>query len=624
MPLTKPQKYFSVIDPSCGSGVFLVGVYKRLIQWWMIQNNWGKPSVDVAKSIIKDSIYGVDIEQGAIQLSVFSLSLALCDTLQPEAIWNDLKFDNLEETGNITHKDFFEYIQDDSNFNKFDLVLGNPPFKSNTDSRYFKELDKTEEKLRPKINNKYLKLPDKQLALFFLEQSMKLAKKDAYVCLVQPAAFLYSNNVFEFRNYLFTKYLCSQIIDFACLNNSLFKRKGSGADVAVSTVFFQKKTPFTEHANILHVTVRETFVAKEKIYFDLTHYDFHWLAYKDALIQKSIWKCNLMGGSRTREIIRKLDQSPKLGTYLEKKVENNGWVYSEGFIVWKSGKYTADFITNQPTLPAKAFLEDGIDEKQIYSLTEEYFDRTRNKKIYEPPHLLIKEKIGKKGLICVLRDDYLTFRNDTIGIHGSKKELIVLEKNLKENGKLYLFYITSTSGQTAVSRATTILKSDIDNLPYSDDGNELQISKTEDYFIDDVLNYMLDFCKGKKNSPLLNKVNNVQLEEYQNIFCDTINTIYDDFKPFNILETDSYVICSFYYKDKPKNPIFQNTQLTDTKIDAIIKNKIGNSVYVTKIVRIYDDNTIYFIKPKGYRFWLKSIAVRDADETFSDLVKMGY
>jgi len=32
----------------------------------------------------------------------------------------------------------------------------------------------------------------------------------------------------------------------------------------------------------------------------------------------------------------------------------------------------------------------------------------------------------------------------------------------------------------------------------------------------------------------------------------------------------------------------------------------------------------YFIKPKAYRFWLKSIAVRDADETFADLVKMGY
>ena len=624
MPLDKPKESFKVIDPACGSGVFLVGVYRRLIQWWMIQNGWKKPSADIAKKLIKDNIYGIDIEKGAIQLSIFSLSLALCDTLQPDAIWNELKFDNLEDTGNILHKDFFEYVQNKNNLNNFDLVLGNPPFKSNTDSLHFKKLDKQEEKLRPKFSDKNLKLPDKQLALLFLEQSFKLLKNDAYLCLVQPSAFLYSNNVFEFRNYLFRKYLCNQVIDFACLNNSLFKRKGSGADVAVSTVFFQKKTPLIKSENILHVTVRETFAAKEKIYFDLTHYYFHFIHYEEALLQKSIWKCNLMGGGRIREIVRKLDGLPKLGKYLEEKVKNNGWEYSEGFIVWRSGKYQADYITGQPTLPARAFTESGIDEKQIYTFNEEYFDRTRNKKIYEPPHLLIKEKLGKNGIIHALRDDYLTFRNDIIGIHGPKNELNSLRKFLSANGKLCLFYIATTSGQVAVSRATTILKNDIDNIPYSENIDKLPISKTDEYIIDDVLDYMLDFCKGKKNSPLLKKATDEQLQEYQKVFSNTLNTVYDDFKPCKTFESDSYIICSFYYKNKPLESIFQDTKLSDEAIDTIVKNKIGNSVYLTKVLRLYDKNTIYFVKPKQYRFWLKSIAVRDADETFADLVKMGY
>lgn len=629
MPIDKPKKFFSIIDPSCGSGVFLVGVYKRLIQWWMIQNNWETPSVHVAKSIIKDNIYGVDIEKGAIQLSVFSLSLALCDTLQPEAIWNDLKFDNLEETGNITHKDFFEYIQDDNNFDKFDLVLGNPPFKSNTDSRYFIELDKIEEKKRPKINNKYLKLPDKQLALFFLEQSIKLAKHNAYICLVQPSAFLYSNNVFDFRNYLFTKYLCGQVVDFACLNNSLFKRKGSGADVAVSTVFFQKKTP--EDEKILHVSIRETFTSKEKIYFDLTHYDFHWMSYKEVLEQRSIWKCNLMGGSRTREIVKRLDEFPKLGKYLQKQ---NDWFYAEGIQIngrdkYKNGHDNTSHITNNYFLPANSWIESSIDNKKIYIIKETHFHRPRirNKKIFEPPHLLIKEKLGKAEVICELRDDYLVFTHDTIGIHSPKNDRIKLKQiteSFKKNEKIYLFYLTATSAQTGVSRATSILKSDIDNLPYSDNINELKTSKTEQYFISDALDYMLDFCKGKKNSPLLNKVNQKELKEYQNIFCNTLNTIYDDFKPLELLETDSYIICSFYYKNKPKNSLFPNVKLTDEDINVVVKSKIGNSIYITKMVRVYDHNAIYFIKPKAYRFWLKSIAVRDADETFSDLVKMGY
>jgi len=630
MPLEKPKKSFKVIDPACGSGVFLVGVYKRLIQWWMIQNKWRKPSVNVAKKIIKNNIFGIDIEKSATHLSIFSLSLALCDTLQPDAIWNELKFDNLEETNNILSKDFFEYMQDDNNFNKFDLVIGNPPFKSNTDSSHFKELDKKEEKLRLKVNNKNLKLPDKQLALFFLEQSFKIAKDDAYICLVQPSAFLYSNNVFEFRNYLLQKYLCAQIIDFACLNNSLFKRKGSGADVAVSTVFFQKKTPTLEKESILHVTVRETFTAKEKIYFDLTHYDFHILSYKEALTQKYIWKCNLMGGGRTKEIVRKMDKLPKLGEYLRSQ---SNWFYAEGIQINGKDKYkkdhTASYITNKKFLPANSWIESGIDSTKIYNIQEKHFHRPRikNKDVFKPPHLLIKEKLNDTNIICEFRDDYLVFTHDTIGIHSpqsDKEKLKKIERNLKINGKAYLFYLATTSSQAGVSRATSILKKDIDNIPYNENTNELPITKTDYYFINDVLGYMLDFCKGKKNSPLLNNVNIEQLKEYQSIFSDTLNSIYDDFKAHNFFESDSYIVCSFYYKNKPQEPLFKNTKLTDVDINAIVRNKIGNSVYVTKVLRLYDNNTIYFIKPKQYRFWLKSVAVRDADETFADLIKMGY
>src|SRR5690606_3845868 len=34
MPLKTPQKNFKLIDVSCGSGIFLVKAYKRIVQWW--------------------------------------------------------------------------------------------------------------------------------------------------------------------------------------------------------------------------------------------------------------------------------------------------------------------------------------------------------------------------------------------------------------------------------------------------------------------------------------------------------------------------------------------------------------------------------------------------------------
>lgn len=627
MPLDKPQKNFKLLDPSCGSGIFLVAAYKRLIQWWMIENKWEKPSPTVARNIIKKSIYGVDIHPGAVQLSIFSLSLALCDTLQPNAIWDELKFDNLEESNNIIHEDFFNYVQDNKFHNKFDLVIGNPPFVSDTDSRGFKILERKESKNRPKIADKRLVLPDKQLALLFLEQGFKLLTPDSFLCMIQPSAFLYSQNSHNFRNYLFTEYKCKQIIDFACLNSSLFKRKGNGANVAVSATFMQKQKPDFNKDSILHVTVRETFLAKEKIYFDLSHYDFHWLNYKDALEQKSIWKCDLMGGSRIRSIIKTFDANRKLGDYLHEKVTNNNWIYSEGFTVWKNGIKQANYITGNPTLPAKAFQEEGIDNSKIYLLEEKYFERTRDKRLYEPPHLLIKKKLGNKKIITEYRNDYLTFRNDTIGVHApdeDKEELLEMGKRLSDYGSLYLFYLASSSGKAGVSHATTILKKDIDLLPYPEYNEDLKLSKVEQYFANDTLNYMINFCKGNNNSPLLEAVTSSQLEEFQIVYCDLLNSIYNNFKPLNTFETESFSGCSFYYKNKPSKLLLESSKELDKNLVSIINYKLGQTVNVKRVLRFYDENVIYIIKPKQYRFWLKSIAVRDADETFADLVKMGY
>ena len=152
----------------------------------------------------------------------------------------------------------------------------------------------------------------------------------------------------------------------------------------------------------------------------------------------------------------------------------------------------------------------------------------------------------------------------------------------------------------------------------------LCLCETDQYYIDDVVNYMFDFCKGKKNSPVFKRATNKQLEEYQVIFANTLNIVYEDFKPYKIFESGSYIVNSFYYKNEPNNSIFYDVKLSDEDIDTIVKNRINKSVYVTEELRLYDKNTIYLIKPKQYRFWLKSIAVRDANEAFTDLVKMGY
>ena len=623
MPLDKPQKDFKLIDPSCGSGIFLVGAYKRLIQWWMIENDWKLPSPRIAKNIIKKSIYGVDKEEGAVQLSIFSLALVLCDTFLPDVIWNKLKFDNLEESGNVIAQDFFEYIEEEEHHNRFDLVIGNPPFVSGSDSKAFNKLEKKELNNRPKVDNKLLVLPDKQLALFFLEQSFKLLKPNAYLSMIQHAPpFLYNHKSQEFRNYLFKKYQCHQVIDFSGL-----KKLFNTANVAIAVAFMQKKEPNIKNGKILHLTVRQTFLAKEKIYFDLSHYDFHWLRYKDTLEQKSIWKCNLMGGSRIRSIIKRLSTYRNLKSFLKEKEDDFNWIYNEGFIVGNKKNF-APFLENKRTLPTDAFENDGINKDRLEDLSETFFEAPRREELYHPPLILIKEVLGKRKLFLDYIDNsFLSFKNSVVGIHAPKnqnKELLKVFNTLKEQSLLYIFYITTSSGRSGISKATSLLKKDIDLLPYPKDYKDLELSRIEQYFADDTIDYMMDFCKGNKNSSLLKNVTAEQLDEFQSVYCELLNSTYDEFNPLNSFETESFIGCSFYFKDKPKTLLIENSKELEEDLFSIINNKIGQNVNIKRVLRFYDDNVIYIIKPKQYRFWLKSIAVRDADETFSDLVKMGY
>ena len=53
-----------VLDPACGSGVFLVEAYKRLVLHWRSRNGWARPRVKVLRSLL-ERVHGIDLEAGA-------------------------------------------------------------------------------------------------------------------------------------------------------------------------------------------------------------------------------------------------------------------------------------------------------------------------------------------------------------------------------------------------------------------------------------------------------------------------------------------------------------------------------------------------------------------------------
>lgn len=110
-----------ILDPACGSGIFLATLFQRMA------TSLPSPSWERLRQLA-ESLYGLDIDPTAIRISVFSLSLALLNSREPKELQRHMGtkerilpnfFGNSLEC-----RDFFDYPEE----KKFAYVLGNPPW----------------------------------------------------------------------------------------------------------------------------------------------------------------------------------------------------------------------------------------------------------------------------------------------------------------------------------------------------------------------------------------------------------------------------------------------------------------------------------------------------------------
>jgi methylase of polypeptide subunit release factors len=623
MPLRQPQKDFKVIDVSCGSGIFLVKAYKRMIQWWRYER-WKtskqleKPSLRELKDLLLKNINGVDINKDAIRLTVFSLALAMLDEVDLDPpLWEKLKFPDLVED-NIKEENFFKFITNDPP-NDFDLVIGNPPFNLQSvngkerRTEYFKNIEndfgyKNE-----------IKIPDENPALHFLTKAMQLLKKDALLCLIQPSGpLLYQEDV-EFKQAVFSKYNLLQVIDFTKLANVLWGKK----NVATAAIFLQNSEP--DENDVVHIVAKRTFANVNRLFLEFDHYDFHNVSKGNVINYPFIWKANLLGGGRINSIIERISGIKTFEQFLLDK-KDEGWIAREGFIEGKEGN-PAKYITGKNFLPTKALDENGIDFTKITKCKITKFDTPSVEEIFTPPHILIKGNIGKEKLIVAFSKDYLVFRAKIIGIHSDQeKSLKDFYNYLESNSDVLRFYIACTSGQFLITRATALIKDDLMIIPYSENSPKLKLSEAEQICVRDVLKFIIP----NDTSALMQSSKDNDIKEFSSVFSKSLNSIYKtedkSFQLSKIIDAGKYYVTQFLYSsNKCEVKIEKKVSLEESiKYLVPIKKENWKSYHIQRVLKIYGKDSIILAKPKQLRYWLPSIALRDADEAFAGYIKARY
>jgi len=182
----------TVLDPACGSGSFLIKALELIYKKY---EEFGRKGQFVKLQILSENIYGVDLDEQAVEIAQLNLLIAALETRMKMPNLDNIRNGNSLISGSDEglRKYFGKDWRDKKPFNwaeeftdvfkqgGFDVVIGNPPWGADitADYQYLSEYypDSTKEK--------------KDTYKTFIDKAIRLLKPDGNLGFIVPNSFLY-------------------------------------------------------------------------------------------------------------------------------------------------------------------------------------------------------------------------------------------------------------------------------------------------------------------------------------------------------------------------------------------------------------------------------------------------
>ena len=232
-------KSMTILDPSCGSGSFLVQSYRRLIEKQRAQEQRPLRPREL-RDILTKQIFGVEREGDACRVAEMSLILTLLDYIKPPDLeGNNFALPTLHNT-NIFEADFFAL---DSSWTrasvpeKFDWIVGNPPWVSLSSKRIGPKDRAAWDWMTQHSEN--APTGGNQVAEAFVWKTIPWLAQNGVAGLVLPAMTLFKNESETFRKEFFTKARIWCVANFSNLAYVLFAGKAPRPTRPALALFFR-------------------------------------------------------------------------------------------------------------------------------------------------------------------------------------------------------------------------------------------------------------------------------------------------------------------------------------------------------------------------------------------------
>lgn len=487
LPWNDTKHALRILDPACGSGIFLVEAYRRLVERWRKVYRHSPPR-QVLSKILTTSIFGIDIKRQALRVAAFSLYLALLDYLEPKAIWVDVQFPSLIGT-NLIEVDFFdEELKVQFGKNSFDIIIGNPPWESQLTLH-----------AQTFLRNNKLDVGDKQIAQAFLWRVPQFCNTNAEIALLCSSKSLLFNKSgpnLSFRKAFFRSFTVQKIFDFSAMRRFLFE-KGIAPAVAIfytiekpnhnSSVFYgaPKLTHLTrrlaaiviESNDLKSIPIWQILagmdnVGERNIALSRSENVQQVSLFKEEDVEEeapkhyiNIWKVALWGTKQDYVILQSLDQYPSLGEV----VKSLRWYGPQGgFNRSGPGKHNHfSWLDNAAFLDGEDFVLYGVNGNVLKKMPEsaKYY-RGGDSHIFKAPFVLFKRGQAKRRPGAAFSSQNFAYTTAMTGISGPLEDsnlLKALTALLNSNFAQYYWFLTSSSWGVEREEVTV---GELKNLPF--------------------------------------------------------------------------------------------------------------------------------------------------------------
>lgn len=359
--LTDEQKIHGIYcDPACGSGIFLVRLFQRLVAHHC-QLKKRRHATWTDLKAIANRLHGGDINSSAVRVAAFSLYIALLEQSSPSDLPKLIKAGKLLPPlyGKtlLPGSDFFS-IKDAP---LFDVIVGNPPWNGRT-GQLTTAQDWTSSK-------GYL-APAKDIAWGFVWKALEGVKSTGLIAFLLPAmGILHNTDSQAARRMLLQKSKVRRIINMSDLCFQLF----DGAQRPTAFVLYgpqeQEQAPY----RFQYWVPKADLNLRLKRLVTLSRADR--LTFRSDLVAEdpTVFKRRLWTRAPEERLLHYLRTIPSLGSLVQEfkafkqsKLEfnrNEHWVIGQGFKPAKESRLEdpnyrttiADVVTRLPYLDAKKF-----------------------------------------------------------------------------------------------------------------------------------------------------------------------------------------------------------------------------------------------------------------------------